>query len=54
MSEIIPFPIAPQIGMPPINIGGVSVLICEIRKGIMENENYTEEVGKDLGLINLK
>ena len=52
MSEIIPFPQAPQIEMPPIIIGGVSVLICEMRKGIMENENYTEEVGRDFKLIN--
>ena len=54
MSEIIPYPKAPQIEMPPINIGGVSVLISEMRKGIMENGNYTKSVGKNLGLINLK
>ncbi len=48
MSEILPIP---QAEIPPINIGGVSVLIREMRKEIMEDENYTEEVGMNFKLI---
>ena len=52
MSEMLPFPKAIELGMPPVIKGGVTVLILEMRKGIMENGNYTEEVGRDFKLIN--
>jgi len=52
MSEILPFPKAIETGMPPIIIGDISVLIREMRKKMIANENYTEEVGRDFKLIN--
>ena len=50
MTEMLPYPKAIEMEMPPIYVGGISVLIHEMRKKSIENENYTEEVGIALGL----
>ena len=47
-------PKPPKYKKAPRNVESISISILALRKKILENGNYTEEIGKDLGLIKLK